>query len=274
MQPAAQSLRILIADDAAANLRFAAKLFGDRGHQICLAQNGREALELFAAQPCDAVLMDIHMPDVDGPTATSAIRGGDNDRSALVPIIGISAFTALADRRQYLLSGMDGFLSRPVEVDQLLQVVEGLGAALLAAKFTAHAHEINDRGAASANAPQVLAIDGPTALLRCGGDCDLFRQVVAAFEQRATSLLADIRDAVIAQRPDLVRANAMSLARLAATSAAGQLLHKCQELAAAAETPSWRGLTTRLSGLAGEIEMAARELGCFSATLSSDSISV
>ncbi|MGE0537116.1 MAG: response regulator [Pirellulales bacterium] len=272
MHPDSQTLRLLIADDAATNRQLAGTIFGNRGHQVQFANDGREAIACFEAQPYDAVLMDVHMPNVDGPTATAAIRAGETDRAAVVPIVGISAFTALSDRREYLLAGMDGFLSRPVDVALLLQVVEGLAQALQASKFTAHSKPTP--GPQGETGAKQGAVDGPTALLRCGGDSELFRQLVAAFEQRATSLLSQAREAMIAQQPAIVRSSTLRLARLAATSAAGGLLRKCQELAVAAETPSWRSLTTRFAGLAGEIEMTARELGCFSATLSADSISI
>jgi len=214
------------------------------------------------------------MPEMDGPSATLAIRESASERAALVPIVGISAFTDLGDRRHYMLSGMDGFLSRPVELGHLFDVVEGLGRALLPRPEIVNNTSNDLARAQAAGSTSALAVDGPLALLRCGGDCELFRQLAAAFEQRALWLLAEIRDAMASQHPSAVRSGIQTLARLAATSAAGPLLDKCQSLAAATESPGLRGVSKQSSGLSNEIEIAARELGHFSATLSSDSISV
>ena len=269
-----QPLRILVADDTQANLQLAQRVFSQRGHDVRTAADGCQALAAFQAHPCDVVLMDVHMPEMDGPSATLAIRESASDCAARVPIVGISAFTALGDRRHYLLSGMDAFLSRPVELGQLIEVVEGLGRALQPRLDTDSANMTNLAKVQAADSMPPLPVDGPLALLRCGGDCELFRQLAAAFEQRAMTLLAEIRDAMAAEEPNATRSAVQTLARLAATSAAGPLLEKCLTLAAATETPSLRGLAKLSSGLSNEIEFAARELGYFSATLSSDSISV
>ena len=272
----ANPLRILIADDTPANLQLAVRVFSQRGHEVRTAADGCQALAAFETHPCDVVLMDVHMPKMDGPSATLAIRESTSNRAAMVPIVGISAFTALSDRRHYMLSGMDGFLSRPVELGHLIDVVEGLGRSLLPSP-TGRADPASHQAAVKApgsDGALALAVDGPLALLRCGGDSELFRQLAAAFEQRAMSLLAEIREAIVAQQPGTVRAATQTLARLAATSGAGSLLAKCLALIAATEAPSLRGLSKQSSGLANEIEIAARELGLFSASLSSDSISV
>ncbi|MBX9792320.1 MAG: response regulator [Pirellulales bacterium] len=273
MEVALDPLRILVADDTATNARLAAQVFRERGHQVGIVPDGRDAVTSVAAQPCDVVLMDIHMPDLDGPAATTAIRTSGHGQAMRIPIVGISAFTTLGDRRRYLLSGMDAFLLRPVEVDHLVQVVEGMGMALRSRSDGTGRGEASATKAHPTSTADVMGADGPVALLRCGGDCDLFRQMVAAFEQRADSLLAEIRDGIVAQQPATVRAATLTLARLAATSAADGLLEKCHGLVAATEAASLRGLAKHSSGLSGEIAHAARELGCFSATLSSDSIS-
>jgi CheY-like chemotaxis protein len=263
-------LRILIADDTPANLQLASRVFSQRGHLVQTVADGCEALAEFQSHPPDIVLMDVHMPRMDGPSAALAIRASAGERAALVPIVGISAFTDLGDRRHYMLSGMDGFLSRPVELPQLVEVVEGLGRSLLP-----RSDGSND------NAPATYAsgyapppVDGPLALLRCGGDCELFRQLAAAFEQRAHSLVTEFRDAIVAQQTAPARSAIQALARLAATSAASQLLKKCLSLDAEAAANGLRGLAKKSSGLAKDIEIAARELGHFSASLSSDSVSL
>lgn len=214
------------------------------------------------------------MPNMDGPSATLGIRKSTSQLAALSPIVGISAFTDLGDRRHYMLSGMDGFLSRPVDVEQLVDVVESLGRALLTPPQRRDAAAATGHSAWPPGHANEVGFDGPLALRLCGGDCELFRQLASAFEQRAMTLLAEVREAITAQERRGIRASIQTLARLAATSGTRPLLDKCLTLAAATELPSLRGLVKHSSGLSSEIEIAARELGYFSSTLSSDSISV
>jgi HPt (histidine-containing phosphotransfer) domain-containing protein len=173
-----------------------------------------------------------------------------------------------------MLSGMDSFLSRPVELVQLVEVVESLGRALLMPPPSLNSTVGDDHRVWQSDETSLAGFDGPLALRLCGGDAELFRQLAAAFEQRAMSLLAEVRDAITAQERLKIRSSIHTLARLAATSAMPPLLEKCLTLAAATASPNTRGLAKLSSGLSQEIENTARELGQFSSTLSSDSVPI
>ncbi|MED5370607.1 MAG: ATP-binding protein [Myxococcota bacterium] len=113
----APALRVLVAEDNPVNQRVIRMLLERDGHQVLLAQDGREAVALARAEAVDLVLMDLHMPTLDGLQATRALRADPRTRS--LPVVGLSASTMAQDRSEALAAGMDGFLSKPVELSAL-----------------------------------------------------------------------------------------------------------------------------------------------------------
>lgn len=96
------------------------RLLTKRGHEVVTADNGAAALELLARDSFDCIFMDMQMPDMDGITVTRLIRSSDG--SSFDPHIHIIAHTAHAmagDREKFLEAGLDGYLSKPVEVEAL-----------------------------------------------------------------------------------------------------------------------------------------------------------
>ncbi|WP_243358061.1 ATP-binding protein [Fundidesulfovibrio terrae] len=117
-------LNILLVEDEAINQKAMERLLGKRGHAVVCAGSGEEALKILARQRFDCVLMDVQMPGMDGTQATRLIRSGEG--SSLDPGVHIIALTANAmsgDRERLLSAGMDDYLSKPVELDALLQAL-------------------------------------------------------------------------------------------------------------------------------------------------------
>jgi len=124
--PAARSLRLLIAEDNQINLMLAVALLQKAGHRVDTVGNGLEAVEAVRERPYDVVLMDVHMPELDGLSATQRIRAL-GDARAHVPIVALTANALEEDRQRCLEAGMDDYLSKPVDEDQLLSVLERWG---------------------------------------------------------------------------------------------------------------------------------------------------
>lgn len=119
-------LQILLAEDNTVNQLLAVRLLQKRGHHVTVAANGREALEILEKQSFDLLLMDIQMPEMDGLTATAAIRAREQQTGAHLPIVAMTARAMKGDRDHCLASGMDAYISKPIRVDQLFEIVENL----------------------------------------------------------------------------------------------------------------------------------------------------
>jgi signal transduction histidine kinase/CheY-like chemotaxis protein len=120
---APESLRILLAEDNPVNQMLAARLLEKHGHRVALARNGHEALEQIAAQAFDVVLMDVQMPELDGLEATAAIREQEKTSGGHLPIVAMTAHATQNDHQRFLAAGMDGYVSKPININQLVSVV-------------------------------------------------------------------------------------------------------------------------------------------------------
>jgi PAS domain S-box-containing protein len=114
-----QSLRILLAEDNPINQKLAVKLLKKWDHQITTANNGKEAIELLENNSFDVILMDVQMPEMDGLEATAAIREKERFTGEHIPIIAMTAHAMKGDKEQCMDAGMDGYLTKPIRIDEL-----------------------------------------------------------------------------------------------------------------------------------------------------------
>lgn len=121
-----RSLRVLVAEDNRINVMLATAMLGKLGHTVDTVGNGREALEALAARPYDIVLMDVHMPEMDGLEATRRIREAERSgrRKTRTPIVALTASTLEGDRQVCIDAGMDDFLAKPLDPVALTAVFE------------------------------------------------------------------------------------------------------------------------------------------------------
>ena len=121
--------RILLVEDNELNREIAAELLSGSGAEIDPAENGREALERFAAAKpgtYDLILMDIQMPVMDGMAATRAIRALDRPDAKTVPIVAMTANAFEEDRKAALQAGMDEFIAKPIDLQKVFSVLSAL----------------------------------------------------------------------------------------------------------------------------------------------------
>lgn len=114
--------RILIADDHHVNQQLAVMLVERLGHRADVVANGQEVINALACTPYDAILMDCHMPGIDGYEATRAIRESEG-RNQHIPIIAMTANVIQGDREKCLNAGMDDYLSKPLRPDELARLL-------------------------------------------------------------------------------------------------------------------------------------------------------
>jgi CheY-like chemotaxis protein len=117
-------LRILLVEDDRVNQTVAIRLLEKRGHEVSLAENGAAALAAIEKQVPDCVLMDIHMPEMDGFRATAAIRAREVENGRHIPIVAMTANAMAGDKQKCLAAGMDGYISKPLRAHDLFSVIE------------------------------------------------------------------------------------------------------------------------------------------------------
>jgi signal transduction histidine kinase/ActR/RegA family two-component response regulator len=116
-------LRILLAEDNQTNQLIVQAFVGMAGHSVTIVENGRAAVEAVQSDSFDLVLMDVQMPEMDGPTAACAIRALPGPASR-IPIIALTANAMSGDREKYLAIGMTDYVSKPVDMTTLLAAID------------------------------------------------------------------------------------------------------------------------------------------------------
>jgi len=117
-------LRILVAEDNPVNQRLSVRMLEKMGHLVAVAQTGKEALDALRAARFDLVLMDLQMPEMDGFAATREIRMAEQDGQDRLPVIAMTAHAMKGDREECLEAGMDDYLAKPINSEELCQVIE------------------------------------------------------------------------------------------------------------------------------------------------------
>ncbi len=133
--PAGGRLRFLVVEDNPVNRFLAVRLLEKQGHQVSTAENGRLALTRISEQRFDAVFMDIQMPEMDGFEATAAIRKLEQTSTRRTPIYAMTAHAMAGDRDRCLQAGMDGYIAKPIRVEELCELIEKVGLAESASPF-------------------------------------------------------------------------------------------------------------------------------------------
>ncbi len=116
-------LNILLAEDNLMNQKMATVMLEKEGHKITIANNGREAIDAIGNKDFDMVLMDIHMPVMDGLEATTVIREKEKLSGKHISIIAMTAAAFKEDEERCLEAGMDDYLSKPIHHERLHEII-------------------------------------------------------------------------------------------------------------------------------------------------------
>ena len=126
--PPADGVSILLAEDNAVNQRLAQRMIEKMGHSVIVVDNGRKAVEAALRQTFDLILMDLQMPEMDGFEATACIRDAESqpqgEARRHTPIVAVTAHAMAGDREQCLRSGMDHYISKPINFEALRALVD------------------------------------------------------------------------------------------------------------------------------------------------------
>lgn len=113
--------RILVVEDNAKNMKLFREVLVATGYETLEATTGGEAVDMASEHTPDLVLMDIQMPDIDGVEALRRLRA--DDRTASIPVVALTAQAMQGDRERFLAAGFDGYVSKPVNVRDLIGTV-------------------------------------------------------------------------------------------------------------------------------------------------------
>jgi two-component system sensor histidine kinase/response regulator len=116
------SFRVLVVDDNPVNRKVAVRILEKLGVECDAARNGREALAMIDASPFSAVLMDFHMPEMDGLDTTRELRRREG-KGRRTPVIAMTASVMEEDRQKCMAAGMDDFMAKPIQMDEISRML-------------------------------------------------------------------------------------------------------------------------------------------------------
>ncbi|TDG11423.1 response regulator [Seongchinamella unica] len=250
--------RILLVEDNPVNQKVARDLLTKRGHAVELVRNGQEAVDITAREDFDLVLMDVHMPVMDGLTATRIIRDRERACGVHVPIIALTAGATVEDRENCLAAGMNSFVTKPFRAGELFQQVEKVAASSLA---SAPGSTEPDAGDSTGEEP---CLDRASALRNLDGDEDFFDELVEMFRGQYPGLLADVEAAVAAADMDALQRAAHSLkgsVQVIGGQAAASAALKLERMGREGNSGAVGGALVELQARLAELEIALHSCG-------------
>ena len=265
-------VRVLVVEDNAVNQMVARELLVLAGFQVEVVEHGGLALDRLARGGIDLVLMDCNMPVMDGFQATSEIRrleaAGFTGPGcpAHMPIIALTANAVRGDREECLAAGMDAYVSKPIDPEEMIERIDALLSAAPPRSdggATSHARAtIGEVASPAASAPRAnspSSFDREQLLRRCMGKESLAAEVLAAFEGQLPAQVSAIATAVGEADSSAVARAAHALKGAAANAAAVRLASLAAELESSAKTARIEDAAARLAAIRAEVDRCLAE---------------
>src|SRR6266851_468091 len=236
--PAATSLHILVAEDNELSAQVLEQSLVRQGHRVRLASNGREVLTLAEQGGFDLLLLDVHMPELDGFQVVQAVRERELTAGGHLPIIALTARSRKEDRERCLAAGMDDFQTKPIRPADLLAAIDRV--------LRTHSSRPSRR---------LDLLDAPVLLAACGGDPTLLRKMCQTLTARVPEHLAALRDALRDQDAPRLREAAHKCCGMLSefSTVAGDLAGSLEELAAGRQLDKAAPILEQLETIAHEL---------------------
>ena len=241
-------LRILVAEDNQVNQKLAQKILQKMGYRADLAGNGLEAVESVDRQQYDVVLMDLHMPEMDGIEATRRIVR-KYPKGTRPRIIAVTADAMQGDRELCIAAGMDDYISKPIRIDELQKALERSGKPAMG-KPTAD-------GDSDAVDEKVLL---ELKELADEGDQAFLAGLIESYLTTSEPLIRQIREAVVGGKPDELRRAAHTLKGSSRSMGVVKVGEICSELETIARNGTVAGTLSLLDQLGTEFTRAREHL--------------
>jgi PAS domain S-box-containing protein len=237
-------LRVLVAEDGRINQMVARRLLETRGHHVTLVENGREALEALERERFDVVLMDVQMPEMNGLEATAAIRKREAAEGGHVPIVAMTANAMKGDEDKCLAAGMDSYIPKPVQADQLYAALE---------RFSAATGETTAKEMNAEPLPEGPAVFDERRFRDNTGDEALMRELIGFFHEDSESMLAEIIRTAEAGNAEGLHRAAHALKGMVGNYWADRSFEKATELDQMARSGDLAGVRAAIPALQREI---------------------
>ncbi len=258
-QTTQRSLRILVAEDNATNQKLVTTMLEQLGHSVVVAPNGLEAVTRTGDERFDIVLMDVQMPEMGGLEATLAIRMREESTGVHVPIVAMTAHAMSGDRERCIEAGMDGYLSKPLRLDELAATVDGISGR---SGTTVTAQPASDVVSVASGALDRLGV-----LASFGGNRALVGDVIDVFLVDGPGLLAKIGEATARRDCKAVAAAAHALKGSIGLFARAGAYESTRRLERAALSGNLEDLSPMSSELSSAMAQLLPELRQFRETL-------
>jgi two-component system, sensor histidine kinase and response regulator len=262
---AATPLRILVAEDNEFNAELLEQLLARRGHRVRVANNGRVALLLSEKGVFDLLLLDVHMPELDGFQVIQAIRERERTAGGHLPVVALTARSRVEDRERCLAAGMDDFLAKPIQAADLWAAIERVvrkdeGGRMKDEKETT---PTSDSSLIRHPSPFGEGLLDPRVLLAaCGGDAVILEKICDAFRARLPDQLTEVQDALQEQDVGRLREAAHKISGVVAafSTVAGSVASDLEDHAAQGQLEECRPLVEKLDTMARELMQHVRGL--------------
>ena len=187
-----QGCSILLVDDNEINLDVAGAMLEGLGAIVTTAENGKRALEELAGKDFDAVLMDVHMPVMDGYEATKILR--EQEKWRTLPVIALTASAMASDREQAIASGMNDFLKKPINPLELASVL----MTWIRSEAQSPVADLSaaDESNAGEKAELPILSREQTVKSRLGGDMKLYRSLLNKFREGQAAAMEKLAQAL------------------------------------------------------------------------------
>ncbi len=208
--PTTRGLRILLAEDNFINQKVAENLLEQCGHAVEVAEDGEQAVAMSEREPFDLILMDVHMPKLDGLAAAKAIRRRERGTDEHLPIIALTADAMKGDRERCLAAGMDDYVAKPIHREDLLTAMQLVLAAKTPPSVPALTRSSPDIDVLTLTGDDEAAEPAPF-LPKFVGEEAVVVDLVELFLDDCPRRMHEIRDAVSARDPIALAAAARAL---------------------------------------------------------------
>lgn len=263
-----RELQILLAEDTPTNQKVAKYLLNRRGHNVEIAQNGQEALDMIAQHDYDVILMDIQMPVMDGLQATMAIREMADPAKARVPIIAMTAHAMKEDAERCIAAGMDAYISKPLQFEEFIELVELLGDAECSQEEQVTETEIARKGYEAPD--ETLAQNHPDgasdvfdlqeAIRRCFGKYEFFVDMATSFSAEADSGIRAMKGARIERNSEALQHAAHRLKNTVVYLGSHPVMQAIENLEKLVKAGDPKALERALQALEMQVEVLKKAL--------------